>query len=123
MRSLVNSALRMRRPTITGRNERTTVSTSGSSGIFRQIHYNLSTLHTNRINRNAQFVIHRAGARRRIELPGMPRATDERAFECTLPERAAMMRTDPVDRANLARHVADGVEPLIQLDFDEFARA
>src|SRR4051812_23915141 len=84
-RNWVNSALRMLRPTMAGRSVRTTVSTSGSSGIRSgKVHEDIAFFDAHRIDRDAQVLIERTRARGRVELPRVPGAGDERAFERSL---------------------------------------
>src|SRR5580658_8828169 len=110
-----NSALRMRRPTMAGRSVRTTVSTSGSSGILLgqvhlgQIHQNIPCLDANRVRGYPQIRDEHAGSGGGIELIGVPGTGHDAPFERSLPERAAVMRADAGDRTNLAGHIAESV--------------
>src|ERR1035438_8049384 len=127
MRNWRNSALRMRRPTMAGRRVRTTVSTSGSSGMLfgqvytGQVHQNIPCFDANRIGGYPQRVVEHAGASRGIEWPRVPGAAHDGPFECSLPERSAVVRADAVDRANVAGHVAESVEVIAIHDFEERA--
>src|SRR5712692_6548217 len=81
-----NDAATMRRPTRCGVSVRTTVSTSGSSGMkrlwqilvrqirLRQIHHNFAVLDLHRIGSQLQKFIHVTQAAAAIELPGVKRA-------------------------------------------------
>src|SRR5580698_3323867 len=121
-RNCRNSALRIRRPTIAGRSVRTTVSTSGSSGmLFRQVHENIARLNADWIGRDSQRVVEHAGSGAGIELPGVPRTGHQRSFERALSQRAAVMRTDARDRTDLARHIAERKEFVAVDDFKERA--
>src|SRR6185437_16763162 len=74
-RSPRNSALTMRRPTTAGRSVRTTVSTSGSSGIaLGQIDEDVRVFDLDAVDRNAHAVIDEARAAARIEFPHVPGA-------------------------------------------------
>src|ERR1019366_9583477 len=98
MRNWRNSALRMRRPTMAGRRVRTTVSTSGSSGmLFGKVHQDISCLDADWIGGDPQIVIEHAGAGGGIEWPRVPGTGHDGTFECSLSERPAVMRGGAVD--------------------------
>src|SRR6185312_763977 len=98
----------MRRPGRCGASVRTTVSTSGSSGmtVLRQFDEYLSVLHFHRVSCLQLQVVprHRAGSA--IELPPMKRAGEDGAVESAVAQRSAGMRADAVDRVQDAGHIA-----------------
>src|SRR5260370_39237404 len=69
-----NSAARMRVPARRGASPRTIVSTSGSSGMLRNIDQNVVTRNLNRKRGNFNFGVIVIGAGAAIELPGVPGA-------------------------------------------------
>src|SRR5258708_38644100 len=84
-----NDAATMRRPTKWGARVRTTVSTSGSSGMIvpgqvdrRQIDKDIAVLDLHRVGGQLQEFIHLAQASSAIELPGMKRASEYVAVSC-----------------------------------------
>src|SRR5665213_2233952 len=89
-----NDAATMRRPRKLGASVRTTVSTSGSSGMeeLRQFDENLALFHFHRVSRQQLQVVprHRAGCA--IELPPMKRAGENGAVESAMPQRSAGVR-------------------------------
>src|SRR6202012_2187523 len=110
-----NSALIMRRPTIVRRSDRTTVSTSGSSGMADKVHFgkvnqDLAGVDANGVRRDLDLIIEDASSRRGVELPGVPRAGYEPAVQRTLTQRTALMRASTGEGANLAFDVAEGVQ-------------
>src|SRR5579872_6415695 len=69
----VNSALRILRPTMAGRSVRTTVSTSGSSGIGK-IHQYSAVFDPDGESGQGQAIVDETRASFRIELPHVPGA-------------------------------------------------
>src|SRR5258708_2385133 len=104
----VNDAATMRRPGRCGASERTTVSTSGSSGItaLRQLHEYLAVFHFHRIGGLQLQIVPRHGASCAIELPPMKRASKDGAVESAMPQRSAGVRANAVDRVQYAGHIA-----------------
>src|SRR5215472_5951737 len=115
-RSCPNSAFRMRRPTMAGRSERTTVSTSGSSGNIDQ---DLAALHANRIDRDREGAVEYAFAGARVELPHMPGTGDHAIVQRAFAQRAALMRADPGKRSHLTADVAQSVLQSVAIHFHE----
>src|SRR5580700_11008526 len=112
----------MRRPIIAGRSVRTTVSTSGSSGIlFGEVHQNLPGLDADRICRYPQSVVEQTRAGGGIEFKRVPRTGHDGAVERPLSKRTPLMRADPGHRANLTGHVAESIEVFALDDFDQGA--
>src|SRR5207237_3052467 len=104
-----NSAARMRVPARRGASPRTIVSTSGSSGMLRNIDQNVVAGDLDRKRGNFNFGIVVVGARAAIELPGVPGAGETTAVDCALAERSTTMRTRSGQRVNTAIHVANRV--------------
>src|SRR5436309_5040542 len=104
-----NSAARMRVPARRGASPRTIVSTSGSSGMLRNIDQNIVTGNLNRKRGNLHFRVIVVGARAAIELPGVPGAGETTAVDCALSERSTTMRTSSGQRMNAAIHAANRV--------------
>src|SRR5207245_621615 len=104
-----NSAARMRLPANRGARPRTMVSTSGSSGILRDIDQDVVTgdLHGKSRDHDGRVVIVRAATA--IELPGVPGTGEIDAVDRSLSQRPAAMRAGSVERVDSALHIADGV--------------
>src|SRR5665213_1465052 len=98
-----NVAATMRRPGKYGASERTTVSTSGSSGKF---HQNLAVLHFHWIGGELQVFVAAVCAGAAIEFPSVIGATENRAVERAVSQRAAGVRTDAVHGVERAADVA-----------------
>src|SRR3954463_15351047 len=100
-----NDAATMRRPGRCGASVRTTVSTSGSSGIaaLRQFDEYLAAFHFHGVGSlQLQVFVPSHGAGAAIELPAMKRAGENGAVERAMPERSAGVRANAVDRVKLA---------------------
>src|SRR5262245_54441264 len=88
--------------------ERTTVSTSGSSGMrLRNINPDFVAADLDGIGGELQLGIEVVCSGVAIELPEVPRADQAPAADHAVPERTAAMRADSLDRSNPARRVAD----------------
>ncbi len=98
----------MRRPT-SGRIDRTTVSTSGSSGTYGTSMKNLAVLDPHRISGDAARGIAIVLAGAAIEFPKVVRAGEVRAIEVPLPERTAVVNADAIESVDDAFDIADGV--------------
>jgi hypothetical protein len=95
--------------------------------IFGQVHpgqvdQDIPPLDANRIRGDAQIRNERAGAGRGIELPSVPGTGHDGAVERALTERAAVMRADAVDGADVAGYIAESVEVVAVDDFEKLAR-
>src|SRR6266478_4741569 len=108
-----NDAATMRRPTKWGARVRTTVSTSGSSGMIvlgqvdrGQIDQDIAVLDLHRVGSQLQEFIHLAQASSSIELPAMKRASEYVAVERAVSQRAARMRADAVQGVQRAVYIA-----------------
>src|SRR6185369_6538706 len=103
-----NDAATMRRPGRCGASVRTTVSTSGSSGMaaLRQFDENLAVFHFHGIGGLQLQVVpwHRAGSA--IELPPMKRAGENGAVERAVAQWPSGMRANAVDRMQNAGYIA-----------------
>src|SRR6185312_12164907 len=104
MRFPVISALRIFRPAMAGRRVRTTVSTSGSSGMFGLIFYrkigeDVAIFNFCAVDRNASALVDQAGAGGGIEFPHVPWANHHAAEEASLPEGSAVVGADTGERA------------------------
>src|SRR5665213_1507941 len=106
MRSWPNSAFSIRRPTISGRRVRTTVSTSGNSG---NIHQNVGAFDADGIDGNGYALIENAGSGGRTELPHVPGAGDGVAVEYAFAQWTALMRAGAGKRAHFAVYIAEGI--------------
>src|SRR5271156_4866346 len=104
----------MRRPVSLGASERTTVSTSGSSGTRLGIEKNIVPvgLHREYIQFDGGIKIVFAGAA--IVCPFMPGTDHHIVLDISLPDRSAGVRANTAQRVQLARDIADRVRIVSQ---------
>src|SRR5207248_7334972 len=107
-----NSAARMRRPASRGASPRTMVSTSGSSGMLRDVDQNVVANYLNRKGSHLHGGIVIMSARATVEFPGVPWTGEILAVDCALSERPALMRARSGKRMDPSLDIADRV-PLV----------
>src|SRR5579862_4694749 len=100
----VKLAERMRRPGRCGASERTTVSTSGSSG---NVNENLAVFHFYGEFRQLQVFIEVVRARTAVVFPAMPGAHQHVAVQRSLPERPSGVQADSLQGMQLSAHITD----------------
>src|SRR5580658_5462885 len=105
IRAQVNSAETIRRPT-TRAIDRTTVSTSGSSGTFRHFEQDVVAFDCDRVGGNLLAGIEVVGASLAVPLPGMPGANDMIAVQGALPQWSATVQTRSTERGDASADVA-----------------
>src|SRR5439155_2948344 len=104
-----NSAERMRRPAKRGASPRTIVSTSGSSGMLRNIDQDIVPHHLDPEGRDDNLRIVIVRARAAIEFPGVPGAGQLAAVDGALSQRPAAMRAGSGQRVDGALHIANRI--------------
>src|SRR5450432_924500 len=105
-RGWLNSAFRMRSPVTCGARLRTTVSTSGSSGIGK-FDRNFPGVQAHRVHGYVPGRIEIILARTAIEIPRMPRTSHAAPVDRALSQRAALMGAGTAQRVDLALDIAN----------------
>src|ERR1700722_16763588 len=134
----VNRADTIVRPTRYGASVRTTVSTSGNSGMFffvlwralqlaapasaggfvlRHINQNIVPIHLHRKRRELHILVVIVDACPAIVGPLMPRTNHLVAIDIALSYRPARVRTNPLQRAQLTANIANRVRAVAHLSF------
>lgn len=111
------------RPVRCGASDRTTVSTSGSSGTLGgYFEEDVVAVDVNGEGLDADGRVEVIFAGAAVVLPGVPRADEHVAVEGSLAERAAGMRASAVESVQGSARVTDGVRPAMDFGFEDGSR-
>lgn len=114
-----NRASTIRRPATNGASDRTTVSTSGSSGKLGQFDEHLVAFHFNGEALQLDVGVDVVLSGRTAVFPAVPRADEVAVFDVALAQRAPLVRANAQERVHPSSHVADRDRGLAMLELHD----